>query len=87
MTITVEPDPLTAGKTATVCVEGSSHENETITVDIDNGQGDTDEIEIELDGNGKGCATWTVPPWNLARFNYSTCDEVQRTIQGTAPPE
>ena len=81
MTITVEPDPLHVGQAATVCIQGSSHVGETIKVDVDNGMGDTSTVVIKLDDSGNGCATWTVPSWEAAKFNYSTCSEVGRAIE------
>lgn len=81
MTITVEPDPLHVGESATVCVQGSSHGGETIKVDVDNGVGGTSSVVIELDDAGNGCATWVVPSWEIANFNYGTCSEVTRVVE------
>lgn len=81
MTITVEPQPLTAGGTAKVCIRGSTHGGQTVQVQISNGQGGTDTLDVTLDPDGSGCADWTVPAWPQAEFSYSTCPSVTVPIQ------
>lgn len=82
--LTISPDNLVAGETATVTISGSSRGGQTVTVKIDNGEGDTVDVDVELDENGEGSATWTVAEWALANFNYSTCDEISRDIDEPA---
>lgn len=80
--LTVEPNPLSVGGTATVCVEGAAA-NATVTVEVDDGKTPphTDTIQIQTDGDGNGCEDWTVPNWGWANFNTHGATEISRLIE------
>lgn len=83
MSLSVTPDPLTGGGTATVCIEGGA--GPTVTVLIDNGvlpSPAQQNVEISVNDSGDGCATWNVPTdWNVANFNAPGCTQVSRLIE------
>ncbi len=76
----VNPDPLTAGGSATVTYSDPSQANQSIVVDIDNGMQrgtQTSTLVIELDEHGEGSAVWEVPTtWFLANFNAPNVAEI-----------
>ncbi|MCR9246346.1 MAG: hypothetical protein NXI31_15040 [bacterium] len=71
-TMSVNPDPLTEGGTATISYSDPSKANQTITIDIDNGMRRKPKkatVTIQLDENGEGATSWAVPGWQMANFN------------------
>lgn len=90
-TISVSPDPLSAGGSATITISGGTP-NSTATVSINNGASPphtlTDSVNVALDANGDGQATWPVPAsgWWVASFNMSGASEVNVLIIGTGGP-
>ncbi len=82
MTLSVTPDPLTAGGTATVCISGRPP-NSSVTVSIDDGGEQTSSVTFDVDAEGNGCGEWPVPShgWTLANFNFGDCPQISRSIQ------
>jgi len=77
--LSVNPDPLTQGGSATVSYSDPSKAGESVTVDIDNGSRrnpETTSVVIELDANGEGTVIWQVPNWSQANFNAPGAAEV-----------
>lgn len=81
--LTVNPDTLQAGETATINYSNPEMAGETVTVEVDNGDPvnpETDSVEIPLDANGNGSADWPVPDWPVAKFNAPDAPEVEKDI-------
>ena len=77
--MSVNPDVLVQGGTATISYSNPKLAGQTIVVDIDNGRPrntQTATIEITLDADGNGCATWAVPAWDFAAFNAPGVAEI-----------
>lgn len=89
--ITVSPNPLSAGGTATVTFSGGTP-NSTVRVSINDGTSPpdtkTDAVDVRLDGNGEGQATWPVPAsgWSFAIFTAPGANPVGVVITGTGGP-
>ncbi len=77
--LSVSPDVLAAGGTATISYSNPAMAGQVIVVDIDDGMRPNTQrrqVEIRLDESGKGTAVWPVPAWDLANFNAPGVPEV-----------
>lgn len=79
--LTPNSNPLTAGSSVEVCIEGGTP-NSTVKVTIDNGRTPVTEdcVSVSTDANGNGCVTWTVWSELQARFNAPGCQEKARQV-------
>jgi hypothetical protein len=81
--LSVSSSVLVQGGTATVTYSNAAMAGQTVVVDIDNGSRRnlvTCTLEITLDANGNGSAAWTVPTWDVAKFNAPGAAEVSCII-------
>ena len=77
--MSVTPDPLVQGGTATIQYSNPALANTIVTIHIDNGMRRgtvTATVEILLDEKGDGTGSWTVPAWFMANFNGPSVPEV-----------
>lgn len=77
--LSVGPDVLSAGKSATVTYVNPGMAGQTVLIEVDNGMQrgqQTSTIEMQLDACGKGSVSWTVPCWGTANFNAPGVGEV-----------
>ena len=76
-TITVTPDPLQAGGTASVSITGGTGPTATVKIDDGGDPPQTDTLEITLNDEGDGARDWNVPAdWPVANFNAEGALEV-----------
>ncbi len=81
--LSVGPDVLSAGKSATITYVNPGMAGQTVLIEIDNGMcrnPQTATIEMQLDASGRGTASWTVPSWCFANFNAPGVAEVSCAV-------
>lgn len=82
-TMTVAESVLTQGGTATITYDNPALAGKAVVIQVDNGMRRnpvTMTIELQLDANGHGVAVWTVPTWDVAKFNAPNVPEVGRMV-------
>lgn len=89
-TLSVPNGVLTPGDTITIGYSNPALAGQKVTVKIDDGgvpSPQTSTVEIMLDASGNGTAPWTVPVWELARFNAPGAPEQTRAIEDPEAPD
>lgn len=78
--MTVAPDPLRSGNSATINYTNAAKANTTITVYVSGGiPATTQEVSIQLDSQGHGTGVWQVANWRNATFSAVGVSDV--TVQ------